>query len=159
MGSTGIEVRGLDGLAHLSRAFAEAGDQGKGFKRELSKRITAETKSTRKDMRSAILPNLPKRGGLAAEVLRTTRFGTKAQTTGNNIGVRITARGRRSIRRMNATGTVRHPVFGRRDVWVTQYNGVQAGFLDKPFEASRPELQVAVLAAIARMRERIEGVR
>lgn len=154
---SGIEVRGLDDLARLSRALREAGDQGKGLKRELTSSLNRETKQTRKDMRAAILPGLPKRGGLAADVLTKTRFSTQTKVTGANVGVRIVARSRRSIRRMNATGTVRHPVFGRRAVWVTQFAGIKARFLDKPFEAARPNLQAAALGAIARVRNKING--
>jgi hypothetical protein len=57
---------------------------------------------------------------------------------------------------MNATGSFRHPVFGNREVWVTQIVGPPArGFLDKPFEASRPDLQRAVLYALTRIRAQI----
>lgn len=156
---SGIEVRGLDDLARLSRAMREAGEQGKGLKRELSKEINRETKTTRKQIRAAIVPGLPKRGGLAADVLRSTRFATSTSLSAGNVGVRIRATSRRSIRRMNATGVFRHPVFGRRDsAWVTQVRGKpDSHFLDKPFEQSRPALQRAVLAAIGRIRNKING--
>jgi hypothetical protein len=147
-----VDIRGLQDLARLSHAFRAAGEQGKGLKRELSKDINRETKQTRKNMRDAILPGLPNRGGLAADVLGSTRF-TTAVSTGANIGVRIRATSRRSIRRMNATGAFRHPVFGRRDTWVLQVGGrPDKGFLDKPFEQSRPALQTAVARAIAKVR-------
>jgi hypothetical protein len=150
-----IEVRGLDQLAHLSRAFREAGEQGKGLKRELAKEVGRATKTTRKDMRAAIVPGLPQRGGLAADVLGSTRFSTRL-STGANVSVRIFVRGKRSIRRMNATGAFRHPVFGRRDTWVTQIAGKpDKGFLDKPFFKSRPDLQRAVVQAIERTRSKI----
>ena len=129
----------------------EAGEQGKGLKRELRTGLTRETKQVRADMRKAIVPALPQRGGLAADVQRSTRF-TASVSTSSNPSVRIKARGRRSIRRMNATGTFRHPVFGRRDAWVTQGASGLKGFLDKPFEKSKPELQQAVLQAITRVR-------
>jgi hypothetical protein len=70
------------------------------------------------------------------------------------VNVRIKARGRRSIRRMNNAGSVRHRVFGRGP-WVTQTAGIEKGFLDKPFEESRPALQRAVVQAIARIRTKI----
>lgn len=149
-----IEFIGLENLDRLSRALRAAGDQGKGLRRELYRDINRETKRTRMDMRKAIVPSLPRRGGLAADVLGSTRFTTSTTPTlGRSLGVRIRARGKRSIRRMNATGTFRHPVFGNRDVWVTQSAGKPApGFLDEPFEQSRPELQRRVLLAIARVR-------
>lgn len=132
----------------------EAGEQGKGLKRELRAGLTRETKQVRADMRKAIAPALPQRGGLAADVQRSTRFTTSISTS-SNPSVRIKARGRRSIRRMNATGTFRHPVFGKRDTWVSQYAPRLPRFLDKPFEASRPELQQAVLQAVTRVRSTI----
>jgi hypothetical protein len=150
-----IEVTGLESLARLSRAMREAGEQGKGLKRELRKGLNAETKQTRAAMRKEIAPALPKRGGLAADVLRSTRFTTQVGT-GNSVSVRIRARGRRSINTMNRTGRFRHPVFGRRDTWVTQYAPRLAGFLDRPFEQSRPGLQYAVTQAIARVASQID---
>lgn len=150
-----VEVVGLESLARLSRAMREAGEQGKGLKRQLRSSLTRETKQTRAQMRKAILPGLPQRGGLAADVLSSTRF-TSSVALGANPGVRIMARGRRSIGRMNRRGSFRHPVFGNTDVWVTQISGKPVpGFLDKPFEQARPELQRAVLTAITRVRSQI----
>jgi glycerol-3-phosphate O-acyltransferase len=150
-----IEIRGLQDLARLSHALREAGDEGKGLKRELYKGLNRETKQVRKEMRDAIGPALPHRGGLADEVQRTTRFTMTVNSSAANIGVRIRARGKHAIRRMNNTGTFRHPVFGNRDVWVNQSAGVEKDFLDKPFEKSRPELRNAVLLTIARTRAQI----
>jgi hypothetical protein len=149
-----VEVVGLEDLARLSRAMRAAGEQGKGLKRELRSSLTRETKQTRADMRKAIISGLPQSGGLAADVQRSTRFTSKVSTGGATLGVRIQARGKRSIRRMNNSGSVRHRVFGR-DVWVTQTAGIEKGFLDKPFEKSRPALQQAVVQAIARVRAQI----
>lgn len=145
-----LEIIGLDNLAHLSRALRAAGGAGKGLRRELNSGINRETKQTRKEMRAAIVPGLPQSGGLAADVLRSTRFTTSTTSS----GVRIRARGKRSIRRMNDSGSVRHRVFGRGP-WVSQTAGIEKSFLDKPFEASRPELQRAVLLAIGRVRAQI----
>lgn len=149
-----VEVAGLQSLERLSRAMRETGDRGKGLKRELRTELNRQTKQVRKDMRAAISPALPQRGGLASDVLRTTRFTTQLGTNANP-SVRIRARGKRSIRRMNATGFFRHPVFGRRDVWVNQYAPRLPRFLDKPFEDSRPQLHHAVTQAIARVRSQI----
>ena len=150
---TDLEVVGLQTLTRLSRDLRAAGEQGKGLKRELSRGISATTKETRAAMRSALAAGLPQSGGLAAEVTGSTTFSTQTSLGSQSVGVRIKARGRRSIRRMNATGAFRHPVFGRREVWVTQIAGPPTkGFLDKPFEASRPEIQQEVLLAIGRIR-------
>lgn len=147
-----IDVVGVESLARLSRALHEAGERGGGLKRELRKSLAKESLPVRKQMRAAILPALPKSGGLAADVLGSTRF-TSAVSTGATPSVRIKVRAKRSIRRMNATGAFRHPVFGRRDTWVTQRPTVALkNFLDRPFEKAKPDLQQAVLAAITRVR-------
>lgn len=150
-----IEVTSLDDLARLSRALRAAGEQGKGLRRELNASLNRETKQTRIDMRDAILPGLPKSGGLAADVQRSTRFTTSIRTAPGTAGVSIRARGRRSIRRMNDRGVVRHPIFGKRSVWVSQTKGVHLGFLRRPFEKSSPRMRQAVMAGIARVREQI----
>lgn len=147
-----IDVVGVESLARLSRAMHEAGERGGGMRRELTKGLAKESAPIRKEMRAAIVPALPKRGGLAADVLRSTRF-TSTVSTGSTPSVRIKVRSKRSVRRMNATGSFRHPVFGRRDKWVTQRPTVALkDFLDRPFEKAKPGLQQAVLAAITRVR-------
>lgn len=151
-----IEVVGLESLARLSHALREAGEQGKGLRKELRSGLVRETKQTRAKMRKAIAPALPHRGGLAADVAGSTRF-TANIGSASNPSVRIKARGKRTIRRMNATGTWRHPVYGRRDTWVTQYDPRLPRFLDKPFEESRPDLQYAVVQAIERVRANLYG--
>jgi hypothetical protein len=115
--------------------------------------IIKETKQIRAEMRAgmSVGPALPSRGGLARDIQANTRFSTSVTTT----GVRIKVKSKRSIRRMNATGTFRHPVFGNRAKWVTQSAGVSRGFLDRPFEKSRPEVQKAVLAVIDRIRAQV----
>lgn len=147
-----FEIRHLEDLARVSRAMRAAGSEGKGLRKELYSGLNRATKPVRADMRAAILPALPSSGGLAADVQRTTRFTTTTSTGAKNLGVRIRARGKRSIRRMNATGTFRHPVFGNRRVWVNQSAGVRQGFLDEPFEKSRPVVRAEVMATIARIR-------
>lgn len=152
-----VEVRGLDDLQKVTKALRAAGDQGKGLKKEFYAGLNRATKEVRADMKANIPGALPSRGGLADEVARTTSLTTSATGSGRNPGVRIRARGRRAIARMNRTGSFRHPVFGNKNVWVEQTAGVTKGFLDEPFEKSKPHLQDAVIdaiAAVARMIDR-----
>jgi hypothetical protein len=151
--ASGAEIRGLDNLVRLSRALRAAGEQGKGLRKELRSGIVRETKHVRAEMKEGMKvgPALPSRGGLARDIQDNTRFTTAV----NNRGVSIRVVSKRSIRRMNAIGTFRHPVFGNRGVWVEQSAGVSKGFLDRPFEKSRPEVQKAVLAAIDRVRAQV----
>jgi hypothetical protein len=150
-----VEIRHLEDLVHVSRALRAAGTEGKGLRRELYSGLNRATKPVRAEMKAAIPGALPASGGLAADVQRTTRFATTTRTGGSSVGVRIRARGKRSIRRMNSTGTFRHPVFGNRSVWVTQSAGVEKGFLDRPFEKARPVVRAEVMATIARVRANI----
>lgn len=150
-----VEIRHLEDFAKVSRALRAAGTEGKGLRRELFSGLNRATKPVRADMRAAIPDALPRRGGLATDVQRTTRFATTTRTSGANIGIRIRARGKRSIRRMNATGTFRHPVYGNRGVWVNQSAGVTKGFLDHPFEKARPVVRAEVMATIDRIRASI----
>lgn len=150
------EVHGLDDLQALTKALRAAGDQGKGFKRELYRGLNSATKETRADMKAAIPASLPSRGGLAAEVHRTASLTTSTIGGGRNVGVRIKARGKRNLRLMNS-GVVRRPLFGNKQFWFSQTAGVRKGFLDDPFEKNKPEVRDAVLEAIqsvARMIDR-----
>lgn len=147
------EDAGLEDLVHVADALKAAGEQGKGLTRELRKELNRSTKPLRGQMADAIGDSLPRGGGLAADVQRNTRIATTLTTSSRSLGVRIRARSKRSIRRMNATGTVRHPVFGNREVFVTQR--VAKGFLDEPFERARPDLRRAVQASIEHVRDQI----
>lgn len=147
------EVTGLADLERLTKALKAAGTEGKGLRRELYSGLNRATKGIRQEMREATGSALPQGGGLAADVQRNTRYTTTTATSSRNLGVRIRARSKRSIRRMNQTGTVRHPVFGNRNVWVTQ--AVPSGFLDEPFERARPALQRSVLQAISDTKAKI----
>lgn len=149
-----LELRGLSDLEQVARALkAAGGDEAKGLRRELYRSLNGATKGIRAEMKNNIGELLPRAGGLANDVQRTTRFATLSRLSGESVGVRIRARGKRSIRTMNATGTLRHPVFGNRDVWVTQQ--VPKGFLDDPVEKAKPELRRAVVEAIGRVRDHI----
>jgi len=143
---TSVTVTGTEDLAALTRALRDAGESGKGLRKELYAGLNRATKPIRADMIAAIPASLPSRGGLASEVHRSTKLATSTTGGGSNVGVRIRARGKHNIRLMNA-GTVRHPVFGR-GAWVSQTAGVTKGFLDKAFRKSEPKVRDAVLDAI-----------
>lgn len=149
-----VELRGLDDLVRATKALKAAGEEGKGLRRELYRDLNRATKSVRQQMKEAVGDALPSGGGLAADVQKNTRFSTVTSTSSRNLGVRIRARSKRSIRRMNNTGTLRHPVFGNRGVWVTQT--VPKGFLDDPFEKAKPQLKRAVMQSIASVSSQID---
>jgi hypothetical protein len=156
--ASSFEVHGAREIARVARALAQAGDAGKGFRRELYSGLNRVTKDTRRDMKAAIEPALPHRGGLAAKVAKSASVTATASLRGNNVGVRIRARRRGvkgpSLRRMNK-GEFRHPLYGNRGVWVSQTAGVKAKFLDDAFAHSKPKIRIAVVLAIRNVRHRI----
>jgi hypothetical protein len=158
-----VELRGLQDLAHLSRALREAGEQGKGLRKELYAGLNRATKPIRKDLKDEVAPSLPHGGGLAGLVEKQTRFATSTRV-GRDIGVRIVARGRRRRTLQQATqqGRFRHPVFAdgekpRKEwTWVDQTAGVRKGLLGQKFEQDKPKAREEVLIAIEQTKRKID---
>jgi hypothetical protein len=145
------EVRGAEQLAALSRRLKAAGE--KDLQRELSKGIAKAMKPLRQELQRSA-QRLPRRGGLAKRVadskMRTTR-----RNTGRAVGLRLTVTNPENIRRMD-NGTVRHPVFGRRNrPWVTQ--PVKPGWFTDPTEAAAPVVRAEVEAAMRAVTAKIDG--
>lgn len=150
-----VELRGAADVDALVRRLRTHGD-GVAIRKELMRGINSVTKSVREDMRASIAPSLPSRGGLASLVYAKTRLTTQA-AYGKNAGVRIRANNRAyDLRRLNE-GRLRHPVFGDRSTWVEQTEGINPGFLDEPFEKSKPEVARGIQRVLADIARRVEG--
>lgn len=153
-----VELRGAEDVDALVRRIRTHTD-AKALRKELYAGLNHETKSVREDMRASIGPSLPSRGGLAALVMAKASLTTTA-SQGRNAGVRIRVRGRKGggdIGRMNRTGIVRHPVFGNRGTWVSQTEGVDAGFLDEPFMNSKPQVARGIQRVLDDIARKVEG--
>jgi hypothetical protein len=131
-------VRGTNQLGRVARAarLADA-NMPKSIKRKLA-RMGPKAK---KVVQSTALATLPARNGLAALVANSMKVSVKSDTGLTSAGVTLeyTAKGKgenRDIPAMNA-GIVRHPVHGRRTVWVAQR--VRPGFWDKAAETTAGE--------------------
>ena len=130
-----------DKLDLVVRTLRDLGD--KDLARELSKGLNRATKDLKADAKAEAGRRLPQRGGLAARVA-----GAKLSTrrrSGRNPGVRIQAAGMAQLSGMDA-GQVKHPVFGNRDVWVTQQ--IAGGWFSDPMEAGGPAVARAVEAVL-----------
>jgi|GEM_PF-5568492 len=88
-----VTVRGAQQLAALSKRCKAAGEQGKGFRKEMLKGIQRSTKAPKAEATRVAGSELPQRGGLAAEVARA-KLSTRTRSTGKNVGVQIIAKGR-----------------------------------------------------------------
>jgi hypothetical protein len=140
--------RGADDLDELRTRIKRHAD-GKAIQRELNAGMRKATAEVRRDMKAAILPSLPSRGGLAASVYRGARMNTSTSRTGVRIKVGKTGG-------LNE-GRLRHPVFGNRKAWVQQTAGINEGFLDEPFEKSKPDLLRAIKRVMDDVARKVEG--
>lgn len=127
-----IDVDPPDKMDLVARTLRQMGD--KELAREIYKALNRATSKMKADAKAEAGRRLPQRGGLARRVagakLSTRRKG------GRNPGVAIVAKGMDQLARMDE-GQVKHPVYGNRDVWVTQ--DITGGWFSEPMEAGKPE--------------------
>jgi hypothetical protein len=95
-----MDINGADQLARLAKALKEAG--AKDLQRELSKAINTSLKPVKQNLQQSARSNLPRRGGLAAEVA-----GSRFSTRRNKNGLKLVAKGRYSLYHLDQ-GIVRH---------------------------------------------------
>ena len=140
-----IEIRGAEQLATLSKRLKEAGD--KDLKKELSAGIRQAMEPLKQEVRQSALRTLPQRGGLARRTAKTSLRVTRSAR-----GIRLVGKSSDSIRRMNS-GTIRHPVFGNRSVWVDQR--IPPGWWDRPTQSAAPQVRADLLKAMDRVARKI----
>jgi hypothetical protein len=124
-------------LAAVARALRDLGD--KDLNRELSRGLNRASAELKADAKAEAGRRLPQGGGLAARVA-----GAKLSTrrkSGRNPGIAIQASGMSQLAGMDE-GRVMHPVYGNRDVWVTQE--ITAGWFSEPMEAGKDEAAAAI---------------
>lgn len=127
----------VDDLVKLGRRLKEAGD--KELRRELFKALNRATRPLKLAAKESALTSLPNGGGLNVWVAKNVRIGTRNRLAGRNPGVRIQADRKGSdIAAMNR-GRLRHPVFGNRQVWVTQQ--IRPGWFSRPMAAGAPAVR------------------
>lgn len=151
------DVTGLDDLANLVTALKAAGGEGKGLRKELNAGLNRATKPVRADLNASVGPSFPRGGGLAALMERRARFGVSTRATARTTAVRLVARGkgRRTLAQASRFGSISHPVFGNRKVWIKQTAGVESGKPQEAFEKDKPVVKREVLQAIADVRNKI----
>lgn len=128
-------VRGAEEFLRLSKALKHAGRTE--LRKELNKGMRRAAKPLIPKARAEALKRLPSKGGLAKQVAREPM---RVQVrTGRNPGVRIVVGRKRGGARGANRGSIRHPVFGNRQVWVTQ--PVPPGWFDEPLSDSAPAVR------------------
>jgi len=136
--------RSANQFLKVSKALKAAGETG--LRNELHKDVRKAAGPLVRKARQAAKSMLPQRGGLAKRVAGS-RINTQVLTGRNRYGVRITVGRGRSARDTNR-GTIRHPVFGNRDRWVTQK--VPKGWFDDTMRREAPAIRKDVEKAIER---------
>lgn len=142
MPSPDFELRGADDFLKLSKALKNAGQ--KDLRRELHKGLQDAAREIIPLARAAAREELPQTGGMN-EAVAKARMRVKV-STGRDPGVSIVAGRPGSGARGAEFGRIRHPVFGNRDVWVSQ--SVPAHWLTGTISRSRhlviPKLEAAL---------------
>lgn len=145
-----IEVHGAEQFLRLSKALKHAG------RFELRKELTSAMKQAARpliaDSRAEARRRLPKRGGLAARVAKTPQR-VQVRTGASTAGVRIVVGSKGAAARDTNKGTVRHPVFGNRKVWVTQR--VRPGWFEDPMQAGAAVVRRQLSDAVERVADQV----
>jgi hypothetical protein len=142
----------------LARALKDAGETE--LRRELYKALNDAAKPVIRNIRAGLGDYMPDR---YAAVLDADLKLTVSKRTGTNPGVTLLGRAAagygpgsrrsltgRKVKRVNA-GLLTHPVFGNREVWRTQTDGMKPGFFDAPVARSGPEVRRQIVAALHRV--------
>lgn len=143
-----VEIRGAEQLRVLAKALKGAGQ--KDLQRELSKGITDAVKPVREAVKQSAVQNLPQHGGLNRKVARS-----QFRTVRRSQGVKLTARNAYALEQLNR-GRWRHPVYGNRSVWVSQFDVQSVGWWTKPTERVGPQARQEVLRAMDRVVRKID---
>ncbi len=122
-----------DKLDLVARVLRDLGD--KDLSRELFRGLNRATTKLKADAKDEAGRRLPQRGGLAQRVAGA-RLSTRRKG-GRNPGVAIVAKGMDQLAAMDA-GQVKHPVYGNRDVWVSQQ--VTGGWFSDPMAAGKDDV-------------------
>lgn len=143
--SRDLVVSGAEELEHVLRLLRSVDD--KELRKDFYRGINRATTPLKENAKRNALAVLPRRGGLAARVAKT-RLSTKARG-GQTPGIRVVARNGAGA----DLGFVRHPVFGNRDVWVSQ--PVTPGWFTKPMEAGADPVRRALLDVLDDIKRRL----
>jgi hypothetical protein len=151
-----MPVTGYAELLALSARLRAAGTEGQGLRRELYKAVNEAAKPLTEEIRSFshLAPYMPDR---YAAVLASDISVTAVKTTARDPGIRIRARGRahrRKVIRLNE-GFLTHPLFGDREHWFTQTDGMRPGFFTEPAEKAALAIRGKVLGAMAETARKI----
>jgi hypothetical protein len=150
-----IDGPGRDQLRLVTARLKDAGDEGKGLKRQLQKNITEAAKPLAQKIASVehLKPYMPDRYA----VILGADLGVKVANrfSGGNPAVQVRAQARehkRKVARLDA-GTINHPVYprGPRATWSWsnyQTGGMKPGFFSDACREAAPDIRSKVQQAL-----------
>lgn len=159
-----IDGPGRDQLRLVAARLKEAGDEGKGLKRQLQKNITKAAESLASEIADVghLKPYMPDRYA----VVLAADLGVKVANrfAGGNPAVQVRAQARehkRKVARLDA-GTINHPIYprGPRRDWSWsnyQTGGMRAGFFSDACRDAAPEIRAKVQQALTETAGKITG--
>lgn len=157
-----IDGPGRDQLRELAARLKDAGNDGKGFRRELMKQISAAAQPLARQIADPehLKAYLPDRYAavLAADITVTSQ---KIFSASPRVSIRARTRGehRRKVRLLDS-GRINHPIYGRglREDWDWmngQTAGMRPGFFSDPCEKATPQIREKVLQALTETSRKI----
>ena len=149
-----IDGPGRDKLRLVAERLKDAGEQGKGLRRELMKELDAAAQPLARKISSLehLKPYLP--DPYAVILAGDLSVGAQKIFASNpRVSIRAKAREHRRKVRLLDAGFINHPVYARgprrRWNWVNgQTGGMKPGFFTDPCEQATPEIREHVLAAL-----------
>ena len=160
----GPEMRGLIEMRVLAERLKDAGNEGKGLKRALMRKLAevADPVAEKISAEEHLKVYLPDR---YAAVLAPQLSVKSQRVFSSNPRVSISARTRRERRRrvnMLDDGWINHPVYAqawlprKKWTWVNrQTGGMKPGFFSDVIDEAMPDLREKVLAAITETNDKI----
>jgi hypothetical protein len=144
-----ISVTGLDGITAAVRRLERAERE---FPREVRKALRDVAPRLVRDAREHADQVLPRRGGYARQVARTTQFHVTVSRTTAGMVLEITATG--PDKRLDTQGQLRHPVYARGPRsdwnWADATQKVTPGWFSRPMKVNSQHVRVVLVAATSR---------
>lgn len=151
-GPNGVQIRGAEQFLALSRRLKAAGETE--LRKELNKSVRDAAKPLIPKIRESARSKGPKKGGLG-ERLAKKPYRTQTRTGASTAGVRVV--GSKVDPRINDTGRIQHPVFGRSGSTVVQNVPGLKGYFDEPLNEAGPTIRQDVLQTLDDFSKRLTG--
>ena len=157
-----IDGPGREELRILAERLKDAGNEGKGFRRELMDQMDAAAQPLARkiDDEARLKPYMPDR--YAAVLAKDLNVSTQRIFAGSSPRVSVVAKGRVHKRKVALTedGIINHPFFaqGPRRTWDWvngQTAGMKPGWFSDPCEDAVPDIREHVLEAMAETARKI----